>query len=145
MTNNNRGLLVKIPSAMFATLLLFAITLLFLNKLSIWAKIGSVEHFWTLFAVIYIAVLTTSGWLFVLFKGRVTGFIHAGLMLGIAGMVFYGIMRGMVTSPGSDNAAAGIVAGANFLFILLGLFTTICGVTVMMYLFSEKEDSKKPH
>ena len=130
---------------MFATLLLLAVTLLFLNKISIWEKIGTVERFWTLFSVIYITVLTASGWFFVLFKWRATGFIHAVLMLGITGIVFYKIMGGILTSPGSDNAAAGIVAGADLVFILLGVFTAICGVAVMMYLFSEKEISDKLH
>jgi len=96
-------------------------------------------------ALIYVIILTVSGWFFAAFKWRLAGFIHAGLMLGIAGIVFYEIMNGIVTSPGSDNAAAGIVAGADLVFILLGLFTAICGIAVMMYLFSEKGDSVKPH
>ena len=45
----------------------------------------------------------------------------------------------MATNPGKDNAAAGIVAAANLLFIVVGLFAAICGIAVMLYLFFRKK------
>jgi len=133
---------ISIVSALFATLLFSISALWILKQFGYQGTSGKLRM---IVALIYVIILTVSGWFFAAFKWRLAGFIHAGLMLGIAGIVFYEIMNGIVTSPGSDNAAAGIVAGADLVFILLGLFTAICGIAVMMYLFSEKGDSVKPH
>jgi hypothetical protein len=139
MHSRNFQNFISIVSALFATLL-FGISLLWI--------LGQFSHqeanvkLRMIFVLTYVIVLSVSGWFFAVFKWRVMGFIHAVLMLGIAGMVLYGIMRGMVTSPGSDNAAAGIVAAADLVFILLGLFSAICGIAVILHLFSKKENSK---
>jgi hypothetical protein len=69
-------------------------------------------------------------------------------MLGIAGMVLYGVLSGFVSSPGSDNAAAGIVAAANLVFVIIGALAAICGIAVMRCVFRGKEpggrDEGKP-
>lgn len=60
-------------------------------------------------------------------------------MFGIAGIVFCGVLSGLVSRPESDNAAVGIVAGANLVFLIIGAVATICGVAVMCRLFPRKE------
>lgn len=135
MANNDREFIIKIPSALFATLLSFGVMLLFLNKVSIWRQIGDTEHFWMLFAAIYAAILTVSGWLFVASKWRGAGLIHAALMFGIAGFVFYKSMTGILTSPGSDDAVAGVVAATNLFFVIVGVLAAFCGIGIAYLLF----------
>src|SRR5882724_9581766 len=103
-------------SALFATLLTCGLAMLVTNKISIWNSLGTGEKVWTIFASTYAIMLTVSGWLYGVLESRVLGIIHAVLMLGIAGMIFYGFLSGFISSPGSDNAAAGIVATANLVF-----------------------------
>jgi hypothetical protein len=129
-----------ILSALFATLLLCGLSLLAMNKFSIWGQLGAGERFWTIFALVYALVLTLSGWLYGALKMRAVGFLHAALMLVIAGLVFYEIARGAVTNPGADNAAAGIVAGANVVFVIIGALAASCGVALMCRLFPAKEN-----
>jgi hypothetical protein len=128
-------------SALFSTLLLCVLSLLASNKFTIWDKIGTGEKFWTIFALVYAIVLTLSGWLYAVSKLRVVGLIHATLMLAIAGLVIYGIFRGMVTNPGVDNAAAGILAAANFVFVAIGILSASCGLAIFFRLFPAKETS----
>lgn len=128
-----------ILSASFATLLLFGQSSLTTNKFTIWNKLGTGEKFWTIFALVYAIVLALSGWLYGALKMRAVGLIHATLMLAIAGLVFYGILNGMVTNPGADNAAAGIIAAANLVFVVIGFLAASCGVAVMCHLFPPKE------
>lgn len=111
-----------------------------MNKFSIWGQLGAGERFWTIFALVYALVLTLSGWLYGALKMRAVGFLHAALMLVIAGLVFYEIARGAVTNPGADNAAAGIVAGANVVFVIIGALAASCGVALMCRLFPAKEN-----
>ena len=127
-------------SALFASLLLCGLSLLVNNKFSIWDKLGGGEKFWTIFALVYAIILAVSGWLYGALKKRAVGFVHATLMLGIAGLVFYGILNGMVTNPGADNAAAGIIAAANLIFIVIGALAAGCGIAVMYRLFPTKEN-----
>ena len=126
-------------SALFATALLCGLSLLAMNKFSIWGQLGATEKFWTIFAFIYALVLTLSGWLYGALKIRAVGLLHAMLMLGIAGLVLYEIAHGAVTNPGVDNAAAGIVAGANVVFIIIGVLAASCGVALVCCLFPAKK------
>ena len=119
-----------ILSALYATLLLCGLSLLVMNKFSIWGQLGAGEKFWTFFALAYAILLTLSGWLYGALKIRAVGLLHATLMLGIAGLVLYEIAHGAVTNPGADNAAGGIVAGANVIFVIIGLLAASCGVAV---------------
>jgi len=127
-------------SALFATALLCGLSLLAMNKFSIWGQLGATEKFWTIFAFIYALVLTLSGWLYGALKIRAVGILHAVLMLAVAGLVFYEMARGAVTNPGADNAAAGIVAGANAIFVIIGLLAASCGVAIMCRLFPANEN-----
>ena len=86
-------------SALFATVLLCGLSLLAMNKFSIWRQLGAGEKFWTIFALVYSIVLTLSGWLYGALKIRAVGLIHATLMLAIAGMVLYEIAHGLVANP----------------------------------------------
>jgi hypothetical protein len=131
-------------SALFATVLLCGLSLLAMNKFSIWGQLGAGEKFWTIFALIYAIVLTLSGWLYGALKIRAVGLLHAMLMLGIAGLVLYEIAHGAVTNPGVDNAAAGIVAGANVVFIIIGVLAASCGVALVCCLFPAKKGGPAP-
>lgn len=115
-----------------------------MNKFSIWGQLGAGEKFWTIFALIYAIVLTLSGWLYGALKIRAVGLLHAMLMLGIAGLVLYEIAHGAVTNPGVDNAAAGIVAGANVVFIIIGVLAASCGVALVCCLFPAKKGGPAP-
>lgn len=85
----------------------------------------------------YVVVLAISGWIFAVVKWRSAGFIHAVLMLGIAGMVFYKIMGGILTSPGSDDPVAGVVAAADLVFIVVGVLAALCGIGVAYLAFKK--------
>jgi hypothetical protein len=127
---------------LFATLLSGVLALLVINKISIWNHLGTGEKSWVIFASAYAVVLTVSGWLYGALESRVAGTTHAVLMLGIAGMVLYGVLSGFVSSPGSDAAAAGIVAAANLVFVIIGALGAICGIAVMPCVFRGKEPSE---
>jgi hypothetical protein len=129
-----------ILSALFATFLLCGLSLLAMNKFSIWGQLGAGEKFWTIFALVYAIVLTLSGWLYGALKIRAIGLLHATLMLSLAGLALYEIARGAVTNPGADNAAAGIIAAANLIFIVIGVLAASCGVALMCRLFPAKEN-----
>src|SRR5437879_4605195 len=134
-----KSLFAATLSALFTTLLSSGLILLVLNKLSIWNQLGRGEKFWTIFASAYAAVLTLCGWLYVALEFRVAGIIHAALMLGIAGMVLYGAVSGPLSSPGGDNAVAGVLAAANLVFIVIGALAAICGVAVICCALPGKE------
>jgi hypothetical protein len=138
-----KSLLPVMLSALFATLLSCGMALLAINKFSIWNHLGMGEKLWTIFASVYAAVLTISGWLYGTLKSRVAGITHAVLMLGIVAMVLYCILRGFVSSPGSDNAAAGIVAAANLVFVVIGVLAAACGVALIRRVFPGNEDPVK--
>jgi hypothetical protein len=125
-------------SALFATLLSCVLALLVMNKFSIWYHLGTGEKFWTVFASVYAVVLTASGWLYGALESRVAGITHALLMLGIAAMALYGALSGLAASPGSDNAAAGIIAAANLALILTGVIASACGAAVIRHVFPGK-------
>ena len=131
-------------SALFATLLLCALALLVRNKLSIWGHLGTSEKVWTIIAAAYAVIMTASGWDYRASRRRTLGFIHAALMLGVAGLVLYGVLRGAVASPGPDNAAGGILALANLVFIIIGALAAICGIVVMRCVFPGNEAPVKP-
>ena len=84
-------------STLYAMLLLCALASLVENKLSIWNQLGTHEKFWIIFAAAYAVILTASGFLSAVIKWRTAGFIHAVLMLGIAGLVLFGIANDWVT------------------------------------------------
>ena len=129
-------------SAFFATLLSFVLVLLVVNKASIWNQLGTGEKFWTIFASAYSLVLTGSAWVYEAFESRAAGITHAVLMLGVAGVVLYGALSGLLCNPGSDNAAACIVAAANLLFVTIGAIAAVCGLAVMRCLFPKEETRK---
>jgi hypothetical protein len=131
-------------SALFATLLLCALALLVRNKLSIWGHLGTSEKVWTIIAAAYAVIMTASGWDYCVSGRRTLGFIHAALMLGVAGLVFVAVLRGSVASPGPDNAAAGILAAADFAFVAIGLLAAICGIVVMRCVFPGNEAPVSP-
>jgi hypothetical protein len=139
-----KSLLPVTLSALFATLLSCVLALLVINKFSIWNHLGTGEKIWAVFASAYAVVLTVSGWLYGALESRVAGITHAVLMLGVAGIVLYGVLSGFVSNPGSDNAAAGIVAAANLVFVIIGALAAICGVAVLRRIFPGKEPPEKP-
>jgi hypothetical protein len=135
MNNKNLQICVRLASALFATFMMFALALLVQNKFSIWDKLGAREKFWTILASAYAVFLTISGWLYGLLKWRIVGFVHALLMLGIAGLVLYGILGAQVTNPSADDPAAGIIATANVAFVAIGAFSAVCGFGIIFFLF----------
>jgi hypothetical protein len=136
MSKTHHNLCVSL-SALYAVLLWLGLAELVSNKLTIWSHLGASEKFWTIFASAYACALAGSGVLYWMTTRRVVGFIHGALMLGIACLVIFGLMRDGLSSPGSDNAAAGILAAANFAFVVGGAMAAICGIGVLASVFSE--------
>ena len=120
-------------STLYAAVLFAGLMLIAMNKFTIWDQLGAKEKFWTDFAIVYFFTLVASGYIYFANNSRVSGIIHVALMFGIAGFVLVGLMRGWVSSPGSDNAAAGIVAAANFVFVVAGGLAALCGIGVSCY------------
>jgi len=125
-------------SALYAALLWCGLALLVSNKLAIWGRLGTSEKFWTVFASVYSFALAGSGALYWGFGRRFIGIIHAVLTLGIAGFVLFRL--GGLSSPGSDNAAAGILAAANLVFVVGGALAAIFGIGVMACVFSKPKN-----
>ncbi len=130
------GLIIKMPSALFATVLSMGVVLLQLNKLSRWSQIGSAEHFWSVFALTYAVLLVISGWIFAIAGWRMAGFVHAALMLGIAGFCFY-VWSGNLNAPLADNPAAGIIAAAPVAYFVVGALTALFGIGTGYLLFGK--------
>jgi hypothetical protein len=140
MFRKNLQAFILMVSALFSTLLFGLQFVLVLNQFHIWGQLGTSDKVQIIFHSAYVIILAASGWFYTAFKWRVTGFIHAALMLGIAGLVLYGVLSGWVTSPGKDNAAAGILAAANLIFIVVGAFATVCGIGVAWELSTAKKE-----
>jgi hypothetical protein len=132
-------------STAYATLLWLGMALLLSNKLTIWSQLGSSERFWTVFASVYASILVLSGILYFTTLRRVAGFTHAALMLGAAGLVGFEIVRGQITRPGNDDAAAGIVAAANLVFVVGGGLAAIFGIGVLYSSLSKPELVNETH
>jgi hypothetical protein len=119
--------------------------LLLSNKLTIWSKLGSSERFWTVFASVYASFLVLSGIFYFSTLRRVVGLTHAAFMLGVAGMVGFEIIRGQWTRVSADDAAAGIVATANVVFVVGGGLAAIFGIGVLVSSFSKPEPLNEAH
>jgi hypothetical protein len=130
-------------SAAYAALLWLGLAFLVSNKLSIWGQLGTREKLWTAFASAYAFGLAGSGVLYYITGRRVAGFVHALLHFGVAGLVLCGLFSGAISSPGSDNAAAGILGAANLVFVVGGAFAALCGFSVMACVFSPSCESAR--
>ena len=82
-------------------------------------------------------LLVCSGWFYVALKTRLIGAIHGLLMLSDSGyclsvgLPFFLNPRGM-----ADNAAAGVIALANFVVTAVGVLAGACGVGVLTLAFA---------
>jgi hypothetical protein len=132
-------------STAYATLLWLGMALLLSNKLKIWSQLGNSEHFWTILASVYASVLVLSGIFYFSTLRRVAGFTHAALMLGIAGMVGFEVARGQLSRVNADDAAAGIVAAANLVFVVGGGLAAIFGMGVLFSSVSKPELVNETH
>jgi hypothetical protein len=122
----DEGLIIKMPSAMFATLLLPFVATLFLNNRNERMEV----------ALIYLLVLAISGWIFALFGSRIAGVVHSTLMLGIAGFCFY-TWLGDVDTPLADNPAAGVIAIATVVCFIIGALAGLCGIGIAYLVFKK--------
>ncbi len=133
-------------STLFAGLFLCMLAAFVRSKLPIWDKLASGEKFWTLFALVFAITLTLSGVIYAIFSWRLVGLFHGTLMLCLAGLMLYGVVFAL-RGPQADDPAAGIVAGANFIFmvvfIAVGTIAALCGTGVLYStLPQEQKDSK---
>lgn len=130
MNNEQRdnGLIIKMPSALLATLLLLFIGMLFLRN---WNERTAI-------ALLYVAVLAFSGWIFALWTIRIAGIIHSLLMFGIAGFCFYGVLFTEKT-PLADNPAAGVDAIATVVGFTLGVIASLCGIGAAYLVFKKNK------
>jgi len=92
--------------------------------------------------------MAVTGWGYVTLKLRVLGWIHALLMLGIAGVSgYYGLAvlgdRSIAGGNGPDaNPVGGILYGIGFLYCVLAVATGVCGIGVIAHILDEKKDTK---
>jgi hypothetical protein len=142
--SKEKSLLPVTLSALFSTLLSCVLGLLVTSKFSIWNHLGTGERFWVIFAAVYAVVLTVSCWIYGAWESRVAGITHAVLMLGVAGLALYGVLSGLRASPGRDDAAVGVVAAANLVFVIIGALAAICFVAIIHRIFSRKESPESP-
>lgn len=121
MKNNgyDPGLIIRMPSALFATVLSLMVAVFSLNNWNI--KIAC--------ALTYALALVISGWGFALVAWRIAGFIHAALMLGIAGFCFY-VCLGNLDAPLGDNPAAGLIATATLIYFIVGTLSALFGIGI---------------
>lgn len=118
-------------SITYSTLLCLGLALPALNSFKIWDQLTRTEKIWAVFVFFYPIILLGSGIIYAKTVQRKAGIAHSGLMLGIAGMVAFAIGRGWVSGPGSDNAAGGIVAAANVLFVFGGCLAGVIGAGIL--------------
>ena len=78
------------------------------------------------FALVYLIILALSGWIFAITAWRISGFIHAALMLGIAGFCFY-VCSSNLNTPFADNPAAGIIAAVTLVYFIGGVLAALLG------------------
>lgn len=127
-------------SVLYATILLCGLALIEISPLSRWSELSASDKRWIFCASFYAIVLTVSGFLYAALEWRGSGITHALLMLGLAVMVAYKVLHGLIASPGPDNAAAGILAAANLAFVVAGAIAAVCGIAVLRRLFSCKRE-----
>jgi hypothetical protein len=117
---------IKVASAMYATLLWPFVTCLGSRN---WSEKMAV-------ALVYSSVLALSGWVFAITASRIAGFIHAALMLGMAGFCFY-VCLGNLNAPLADNPAAGMIAVATLAYFIVGALAAIFGIGAGSVLFGK--------
>jgi hypothetical protein len=126
--DNGDGFLIKVTSVLFAT--------------SVWPFILSLfGRHWSekmALALAYSVILVMSGWIFLVFKSRIAGFVHATSMLALAGFwLCYGIND--LEAPLADNPAAGMIATASLLYLAAGTVTAILAAGVGYSLFKRPQ------
>jgi hypothetical protein len=135
-------------SSIVATFLGLALSLLVNNELSIWDKLPANDKFWTVFASIYAAVAVIAGWGYAVSRVRVFGWIHALLMLGVAGLcAVYGFStlgdRSITGGRGPDaNPVAGIIYGFALLGVIVAVVTAVCGIGVVRHVLRKHTDER---
>ena len=132
-------------SSLVATFLGWYLSLLVSNKLSIWDKLPANDKFWCVFASIYAAVAVIAGWWYAASRFRLVGWIHALLMLGVAGLCAdYGFSTlGHRGGRGPDaNPAAGIIYGIALLGVIVAVVTAVCGIGVIRHVLRKHTDER---
>jgi hypothetical protein len=85
-----------------------------------------------IFIIISAITAVCAGWLFVVFKSRLIGLVHAILMLLVGGYLLSVGLPYFIAAPGTaDNPAAGMIALANLVVVAAGTVTIGAGVAVM--------------
>ena len=134
---------MPILSSIVATFLGLALSLLVNNKLSIWGRLPTSEQFWTVFASIYAVLAVITGWKYSVSRVRLFGWIHALLMLGVAGLcVVYGIST-LADRSIAGNPVAGIIYGIGLLGVIIAVITGVCGFGVIRHVL-RKHTKERP-
>ena len=118
------------------------------DKFLIWGQLPARERFWTVFATIYAAVAVIAGWGYILSRFRFLGWIHALLMLGVAGLCgFYGLSvlgnRSILGGSGPDaNPVAGIIYGIALVAVAIAAIIAVCGIGVIRHVLRRRTDDR---
>lgn len=119
-------LIIKMPSALFATVLLI-VARMFLNN--------SRVHNACIMS--YASVLAISGWSFAIAGWRVAGLIHSILMFGIASFCFY-VCFNNFNAPLADNPAAGLIGTVTLVYFIVGVLSGLCTIGIIYLLLKPK-------
>ncbi len=131
-------------STIIATLLLS----LLVWKVSLWDTLPPNDKFWTGLASIYAILMVVAGWGYAALRLRILGWIHALLMLGVAGgSGYYGLAvlgdHSIAGGSGPDaNPVGGILYGIGFLYCAVAIVTAACGIGVIAHILDEKKGTR---
>ena len=92
----------------------------------------------------YVVILVVSGFDYIIRRKKISGCVHALLMLGIGGLGFYSADFNHDLVGGGDNPAAGIYAMRFLVSLGFGVLAASCGTGVMWHVFDGKEKPKTP-
>ena len=89
-------------------------------------------------------IMTCAGWLYVSFRFRFAAMLHAAFMFVVGGyLLFLGLSVLLGSQDWADNAAAGIIAGANLAVTAIGALTFGSGLVLVYHLF--RAHKKREH
>lgn len=125
--------------------------LLFLGALALLDRLSGswTSKLWGAGAVVYAGVLCGAGMYYIQKGSRIAGFVHAALLLTIAG---FGLVKGIgiladrsiMGGRGPDaNSMAGVVYGIGLLFALVGGLAGIFAAS-SIWQFVQKKDDGRP-
>jgi hypothetical protein len=130
-----------------ALLLGLALAYLVLNIIIVWNSVPTSDKFRVIFEFLYMALTAVTGWIYIAGRSRISGWIHALLMLGLTGICgYYGFTvlgdHSIGGGSGPDaNPVGWILYGTGFIYCVVALVTAICAIGVMAHILKNKKNT----